>query len=292
MTVPDDATPDPGHRHLNPILKLAAGTVVGVAAIWLVISIAGGVGDAVDAVTRMRPGFVALAVLAATVRIALYGVQIFSLARRTGPLTASTATGLALVVFGFGAVTPASPAEGLTIASRELQHRGRSKRRAHLTLGFSEWFAQRTFYALAALDLIVVIALGHLTLATSWPLVIVAAVVLAPLGTTALLARRETSAERVAIIVRALRIGKPKPAEATTHTAADAWHSDAMAMIGPPRRRVRIAAVSAAAVLADAATLVYRAAGTLLPAIAGAISIPVLRSHRTLPRTVPATAAT
>ncbi len=126
MTVPDDATPIPGHRHLNPILELAAGTVVGVAAIWLVISIAGGVGDAVDAVARMRPGFVALAVLAATVRITLDGVKILSLARRTGPLTASTATGLALVVFGFGAVTPASPAEGLTIASRELQHRGHS----------------------------------------------------------------------------------------------------------------------------------------------------------------------
>jgi len=45
--------------------------------------------------------------------------------------------------------------------------------------------------------------------------------------------------------------------------------------------------------LADAlaATLVYRAAGTLLPAIAGAIAIPVLRTHRALPVPVPARAS-
>lgn len=354
MTVPDDNTPVPGHRHLNPVIKLVAGSVVGAAAIWLVISTAGGVGDAVDAVTRMRPAFVTLAVLAATVRIALYGLQILSLGRRTGPLTASTATGLSLVVFGFGAITPASPAEGLAIASSELQHRGRSKRQARLTLGFSEWFAQRTFYALAALDLILVIALGHLTLAASWPLIIVAAIVLAALTATALLARRATSAERVAIIASALHIGGPKPAEATTRTVAGAWHADAMSMIGPPRRRARIAAVSAAAVIADAATLwatchaagfhihpelallattvgtmaswvpllpgglgiveaaipailhhfgaplddalaatlVYRAAGMLLPAIAGTIAIPVLRSHRNLPGLIPASVST
>ena len=350
MIVPDDAPPLPGHGHLHPMIKLAAGTVAGVGAIWLVISAAGGVGDAVDAVTRMRPGFVALAMFAAATRIALYGLQILSLGRRSGPLAPATAAGLALIVFGFGAITPASPAEGLTIASRELQHRGRSKRQTRLTLGFSEWFAQRTFYALAALDLIVVIMIGHLTLAATWPLIIVAAVVLAALLATALLARRETSAERVAIIVRALRIGTSRPAQVTTRTVADAWHADAMSMIGPPRRRVRIAALSAMAVIADAATLwatchaagfhihpelallattvgtmaswvpllpgglgiveaaipavlhrfgaplddalaatlVYRAAGTLLPAIAGAIAIPVLRSRRPPPALIPA----
>ncbi len=354
MTVPDDARSVPGRRRFNPTIKLAAGTVVGVAAIWLVISTAGGVGDAVDAVSRMRAGFVALAVLAATVRLGLYGIQIRSLGRRTGPLTTPVATGLALIVFGFGAITPASPAEGLALASRELEYRGRSKRQAHLTLGFSEWFAQRTFYALAALDLILVIAIGHLTLAASWPLIIVAVVVLAALGSTALLARRATSAERVAIIARALRIGRPRPAEADTRTAADIWHSDAIAMIGPQRRRFRLAGASSAAVIADAATLwatchaagfhihpeiallattvgtmaswvpllpgglgiveaaipaivhhfgaplgdalaatlVYRTVGTLLPAIAGAIAIPVLRSHRAIPDLVPARAST
>jgi uncharacterized protein (TIRG00374 family) len=352
MTVSDDARSVRGWR--NPMIKLAVGTVVGVAAIWLVISTAGGIGDAVDAVTRMRPGFVALAVVAATVRLVLYGLQILSLGRRSGPLTVPVATELALIVFGFGAVTPASPAEGLAIASRELQHRGRSTRQAHLTLGFSEWFAQRTFYGLAALDLLLVIALGHLTPAASWPLIIVAAVVLAALATTALLAKRATSAERVALIARALRLGKPRPAEANTRAAADIWHSDAMAMIGPLSSRARVAGVSAAAVIADAATLwatchaagfhihpelallattvgtmaswvpllpgglgivetaipailhhfgaplddalaatlVYRAVGTLLPAIAGAIAIAVLRSHRSSPDLVPTRAST
>ena len=43
---------------------------------------------------------------------------------------------------------------------------------------------------------------------------------------------------------------------------------------------------------ARAATLGYRAGGTLLPAIAGAIAIPVLRSHCAPPGLVPATAST
>ena len=99
----------------------------------------------------------------------------------------------ALVVYGFGAVTPAAPAEGLALASRELQYRGRSQRQAHLTLGFSEWFAQRTFYAVAAIDLILVIALGHLALHDSWPFMIAAYVVLLALAGTAVLARRPAS---------------------------------------------------------------------------------------------------
>ena len=126
--------------------------------------------------------------------------------------------------------------------------------------------------------------------------------------------------------------------------AAGAWHAQAMAVVGPPSNRVRLAVVSALAVLADAATLwttchaagfhihpelallattvgtmaswipllpsglglveaaipailhrfdaplddalaatlVYRAAGTLLPALAGMLAIALLRRPRTL----------
>ena len=329
------------------MVKLSIGLLVGGAAIWLVVSTAGGFGDALDAVGRMRGGFVVLAVAMVALRLGLYGIQLMWLGQHSGRLGAGTAFGLALVVYGFGAITPAAPAEGLALASRELRHRGRSKRQARLTVGFSEWFAQRTFYAVAAIDLILVIALGHLAFDDSWPFMIAAFVVLLALGGTAMLARRQSSAQRVAALLNALRIRRPQPSvERDRREAANEWHADAMTVVGSPRNRVRLAIVSALAVLADgaalwatchaagfhihpelavlaatvgtmaswvpllpsglglveaaipailhrfgaplddalAATLVYRAAGTLLPALVGGLAIVALRAHRnTLP---------
>ncbi len=332
-------------------MKLVFGLLVGGVALGLVVSTAGGIGDALDAVGRMRGGFVVVAIVVAAARVGLYGQQLELLGRRSGRLGIGTAYGLALVVYGIGAVTPASPAEGLALASRELRRRGRTTRQARLMVGFSEWFAQRTFYAVAAINLIIVVALGHLGLANAWPFMIVAVVVLVALGGTAVLARRPQSAERVAVLLGAIRLRRPESAPAAMRRqAAGAWHAEAMAVVGPPGKRVRLAVVSALAVVADAATLwaachaadfhihpelallattvgtmaswipllpsglglveaaipailhrfdaplddalaatlVYRAVGTLLPALAGALAIALLRRPRNLTPSVAA----
>jgi len=256
------------------------------------------------------------------------------------------ASGLALVIFGFGfgfgAIMPAAPAEGLAIASRELRRRGRDARQARVTVGFSEWFAQRTFHAIAALDLIIVVALGHLSVADSWPFIIVAGVVLLAIIGSAVAARRSSTAEWIVGAFGAIRLRKPQARAENRRGAAAIWHAQAMQVVGPPRNRARLAVVSAAAVLADAATLwatchaagfhiypelvllartvgtiaswipllpsglgvveiaipailhrfgaplddalaatlVYRAAGTLLPAVAGGLALVALRARR------------
>ena len=338
----EDPDEVPTRGRLHPIAKVAIGSIVAVAAIWLVVSTAGGVGDALGAVGRMRAGFVTLALGFAVVRLLLFGLQLLWLGRRTGSMSLPTALGLSLVVFGFGAVTPAAPAEGMAIASRELRRRGRTKRQARLTIGFSEWFAQRTFYVVAALDLLLVVALGHLPFADAWPFAIVAVVVIVAITGTAVLARRPASAEWIVGVLAAIRIRRPPPASEVRRQAAGAWHAEAMAVVGPVRNRVRLALISAAAVLADAATLwatchaagfhihpelallartvgtiaswipllpsglgvvevaipailhrfgaplddalaatlVYRAVGTLLPAVAGGLAMVALRAHR------------
>ncbi len=336
--------PDPvSGRRMHPALKLAIGGVVGVAAAWLVVSTAGGLGDAVAAVGRMRPEFIAIAGAFAVLRLALFGLQLLWLGRRTGPMGIGTAMGLSLVVYGFGAITPAAPAEGLAIASRELRRRGRSKQQARMICGFTEWFSQRTFYGIAALDLFLVVLLGHLSFSASWPFLIVAGVVILALAGTAMMARLPGTAASVSRLLAAVRARRPQPPPEARREAAHAWHAQAMAVVGPPRNRVRLALVSAGTVLADtgtlwatchaagfhihpelvllartvgtvvswvpllpgglglveaaipsvlhrfgaplddalAATLVYRAAGTLLPALAGGVAIVALRSHRT-----------
>jgi uncharacterized protein (TIRG00374 family) len=337
-TTAQDLSPRTG---THPALKLGIRAIVGVGAVWLVVSTAGGLGDAVAAIARMRPEFVAIAVVFAALRIALFGLQFLWLGRRTGPMRVATALGLALVVYGFGAITPAAPAEGLAIASRELRRRGRSTQEARMICGFSEWFSQRTFYGIAALDLLLVVALGHLSFSTSWPFMIVAGVVILVLAGSATVAHRPASAAWVSRVLGAVRARRPQPPPEARRAAAHAWHAQAMDIVGPPRNRVRLALVSAAAVLADAgtlwatchaagfhihpelvllartvgtvvswvpllpgglglveaaipavlhrfgaplddavaATLVYRAAGTLLPALAGGVAIVALRSR-------------
>jgi uncharacterized protein (TIRG00374 family) len=245
----------PPTRRVRPILKLLGGLALGGAAIALVVSTAGGLSDSLSAVARMRPGFVALALAFAALRLALFARQMLLLGRRTGPLGAGTALGLALIVYGFGAITPAAPAEGLAIATHELRRRGRSKQHARMVCGFSEWFSQRTFYAIAAFDLIIVIAIGHLRLSEAWPLMIVAAVVIVALAGTAMMARLPASAIWVARVLGAIRVHRPQPPVDLRDRAASAWHAEAMAVVGPPRNRLRVAIVSAGAVLADAGTL-------------------------------------
>ena len=331
-----------GRRPLHPAVKVAIGLVLGAVAVYLVISTAGGIHDAANAVRHMNGWFVVLAVAFACVRMVLFSLQLLGLGRRSGPMGAATAMGFALVMYGFGAITPASPAEGLAIASRELEARGRSKQQAHMTVGFSEWFTQRTFYAISAVDLILVVVLGRFRFTDSWPLMFVALLVFGVLAGTAVLAQRPSSVARVAKLADALRIGRPKPPTGDRMEVASTWHAHAMAIAGPPRRRARLAAVSALAVFADAgtlwatnrsagfdvkfdivllavavgtvatwvpflpgglglvevaiptilhrfgaplnaalaSTLVYRAAGTLLPALGGGVAIVALRPRR------------
>jgi uncharacterized protein (TIRG00374 family) len=253
----DDAREDlPSKRlQLHPLFKTAIGIVVGGAAIWLVVSTAGGIGDALEAMDRMQGSYVALALAMVALRLGLYGRQLALLARPSGRLGVRTALGLALAIYGFGAVTPAAPAEGLAIASHELRRRGRSKRQALLTVGFSEWFTQRTFYAVAAIDLILVVALGHLTVEGAWPFVVVALVVLLALTGTSILARRPKSADRLAVLLHAIRIGRPQPPPEARRQVSSEWHADAMTVVGSPGNRARLAILSAFAVVADAATL-------------------------------------
>ncbi|MFN8024558.1 MAG: lysylphosphatidylglycerol synthase transmembrane domain-containing protein [Acidimicrobiales bacterium] len=268
MSDPEDGALDPAPAGLRRRwVRLAVGTLVAVAAVWMAVSTAGGPGDAASAVRDMSPVLVVVALLFAAARVASFAVQLLWLARRTGPLTARTALGLALVVYGIGAVTPAAPLEGLALAAHELRRRGRSAPQARMVCGFSEWFAQRTFYGLAALDLALVVMLGHVGWSDAWPLLIVAAVVVTALVGTAVLASRPASVVRVSRLLGALRLRRPHDhaEQDRVHdvATAEAWHARAMTIVGPPSRRMRLAAVSASAVLADTGTLwaTCRAAG-------------------------------
>ena len=347
--IDDDIELPPVRNRRRRAARLGVGLVLGGVAVWAVVSTAGGLADAVESMRQMDPRWIAVGLVVAIARIGLYGLQLTWLSRRSGPMTALDAFGLSLVLYGLGAITPASPAEGLALAARELRRRGRSKQEARLTLGFSEWFAQRTFYAVTAVNLVAVVVIGHLSWSDSWPIVLAGGVVIVVLGATAALARRPATAQRAAALLESLRFRHPSPPAADQQRAAAVWHSRAMSTVGPPANRIRLAIVSAAAVVADAtilwttctaagihlnlevvllastvgtmagwipllpgglgvveavipvilhrfgapladalaATVVYRALGTLVPAVGGGIALPLLGRVAVRPESAP-----
>lgn len=241
--------------------RFVLGAAVGVGASVAVVQAAGGLAEALGAVERLDASWLLVAGFAVLARVGAYATQVRLLDRGRFP----AAAGVALTLYGLGAVTPAAPAEGLVLAERELRRRGRSREHAVLVLGFSEWFAQRTFYVVAIAALLGALAFGQVTLAETWPLLVVAALIAAVLVVTAVLAMRPGRARRsAAAVARVLRATRRRPVDADT---VQAWHHQALAFVGPAPRRLLLAAVSAAGVLADGAVLwgAGRAAGIDVP---------------------------
>ncbi len=323
-------------------VRRGVAVVVGAGAVYAVFSAAGGLGDAIDALDHMQPGWIVAGVVLAIGRIELYGAQLRLLTRNLDP-PKRVAWSLGWVVYGFGAITPAAPAEGLAIAATALRRNGASTSNTAISLGFSEWFAQRTFYAVAALNLLVAMALGRVPIDSDWAILAVALFVLGGLAITQRLARNPSVAGRLNVIVAAVRARRrPHPPAEQSRADGIAWHAAAMRVVGRPMQRVRAAALSAGAVVLDggtlwcmahgaglriglevailaatagtvaswipllpgglgvveaaipavlhasgsqygpalAATLTYRAAGTLLPAVVGAAMVVPLRGGR------------
>ena len=251
-----------------PLWRIIAGVIIAVGALSLVISTAGGLSETVDAVRRIEPGWIVAAIGVAAIRQLLYARQLRRLNASAIELSPAMPILLALTLYGFGAVTPASPAEGLVIAGGALRRAAMPQPRVTLMLGFSQWFTQRTFYAVTALNLLAVIALNRLPARDSWPLVLVALLVIAALAVSAWAAHTPTVAARATVALDAVRLhGKPRRDVTDARSAGTAWHATAMQVVGTPANRVRLAVLSAAAVVADGATLgcACRGAGIHVP---------------------------
>lgn len=251
----------------NRVLRASVGVVVAAVALTVVVSAAGGIGDAIEALRRADWRWLVPAGSLEAASYLLLGLQLHRLVGRDDLVDRSDAVQLGLIVFGFGLLTPAAPAEGLTIVGAELRRRGMERRRVVLALGFTQWFGTRSFYGLAALFLLVAVALGHLATGDVWPLVLAAGGVVIALAGTARMARSRATAERAAVLLGRLRFWRPRLPVEERRSAGATLHADAMAVVGSPSNRMRLVAVSAGSALADAGCLwaSLRAVGISLP---------------------------
>jgi putative heme transporter len=230
--------------------RVALAVLVGLLA-YVAISVAGGVTAGIGALER-ADGTWLLAALAA--EAAAYLFLAAQLRRVIGPdvhLPAGTAFRLAMILCGFGCVTPASPAEGMVITGTELRRRGLSTRRTAVTLGVAEVVSAAAMAALAAINIFAAASFADLPSGTVVPLLGAAVVTLVAVGIVDLLVGRRQIAEWIAVVIGALRWWRPRPSVASRRATGAAWHAEARSVLGSRANRAVLVTISAAAWIAD-----------------------------------------
>ena len=133
-------------------LRFGLGIVVAAGAVWLVVSAAGGVGDAIAALRQTNPGWIAPAIAFEAVAYLLAAGRFRRLAGPDAELSLVEAAEITLVAHGLGLLALAAPAEGIAFQYRELSHRGLNRRRigsrlvssSGSALGSSIWCTRST----------------------------------------------------------------------------------------------------------------------------------------------------
>ncbi|MCU1452658.1 MAG: putative rane protein [Acidimicrobiales bacterium] len=250
-------------------VRFALGLLIGAGALYAVADVAGGLGDSVAALHRVR---VALLVPAALFEAASYGFLGLLMRRLAGSRRVSrgSAMRLGLVVLGLGNILPAAPVEGLTLAGSELRRRDVSPRRTALSLGLFQWFTTRAMFALAAFGALGVTLLlhdRHLGLDRT-SLATLAVLVLIALPISRYLAFHPRLAVWVAVALGRLRRKAHRRSVAQDRQVGAAWHRDAIKLLGSSSNQAQLTALAAGWCLCDAACFRLALAAAGVPATA------------------------
>lgn len=250
----DEPMPEPTRRGHQPwsrgrrrvVRAVLVGLVGNVA-----VSVVGGLSDGIGALERADLAWLLAAVVAEAAAYLFLTAQLRQVIGPGVDLPAETACPLALILCGFGCVTPASPAEGMMITGSELRRRGLSTQRAAVTLGVAELVSAVAMAALAAIN---VFAAGVIRRSPEWkrPSAPRRSGGDAHRGRTGGRARRATPDRRVdrgghgcAVLLA------PRRSVASRRTTGAAWHAEATAVLGSRANRAVLLTVSAAAWVAD-----------------------------------------
>jgi len=217
------------------------GIVVGFG--FVAFSFTGLVADAWDVLFDMDLTWIAAALGCV---VAAYGfraihIRVVSGTGRAAPVRT------ALVFFGLGNVLPAAPLEGFAMVRAALQRRRLEAKRIMLLLGFAQWFSVRGILALAAVDTLVALGLGHVPPSYA-PLAMAAAIAtLVVLIAMSWLTMRRRFAELVALATLRIRHWHDAPHPRVRRARGARWHAEAMEVVGRRRDRFVLFLTSVAA---------------------------------------------
>jgi uncharacterized membrane protein YbhN (UPF0104 family) len=249
-----DAPSPTGNR-----VRLGVGLLIGVGALYAVVSAAGGFADSLDAVTSVKPAWLVAGAAAEVVSFIILGLLLHRLTGRR--VDAITSVRLGLVVAGLGTVLPGAPAEGLIMANAELERRGVDTHHSRIALGLMQWYSTRALFEIAALDTLAVVTVasvrhpGH-TDGREF-LAAIALAALAILAMTTWLAGKRHTLELIAVIAGPLEFWTPTAPRATRRARGAAWHQEISEVVGSGASQLMLGAVAVGACLANAACFRY-----------------------------------
>ena len=231
------------------------GCLLGGAAIYAVVSSAGGFADAISRVRHVHLAWIGVGLVAETVTYLALGGLLRRLLCRDGRVGMFASTRLGLVILGLGNVMPAAPAPGLTMAAVELRRRDIEPRRIALALGLMQWFTTRAMFLFLALNLLAVglLVQDRHDVPHRWGLAVLAICILASLPVTARLIESVRVAEWTAIVIGRIRFWRSRLAPSQLRAMGAAWHEEGLRMIGSPANRLRLVGLAVLAWAADAA---------------------------------------
>ena len=235
--------------------------------VYVAVSLIRGFSRGAEALVTAKPTWLLGAIAVEALAYLLLAGQ---LRRLVGPdvrLGRRTSIRLAMILCGFGCVTPASPAEGMLITGADLHRRGMPVRRVTVTLGIAEFVSALAIVALGAANVLVAGALSDLPNGAGLPLIAAALLALVAVGATSLFARRSSTAAWLAGVLGGLCFWRPRPPLEERRAAGEAWHAEATEVLGPARNRALLLGLAAGAWLADVVCcyLALAAVGVTLP---------------------------
>jgi uncharacterized protein (TIRG00374 family) len=253
-------------RHRPALRWVLALALVGVV-VFVGASVIDGFAAGATAIVAAKPTWLVGALLAEVVAYLLLAEQLRGLLGPEARISRRRAGRLAMVLCGFGCITPASPAEGMVITGADLRRRGVPMRRVSIVLGLAECMSALAIVALSAANVLVAGSLSDLPTGEVLPFVGAAMLVLAGVGAVHLLTKRPSTAERLAVVLGGLCFWRPRPSVEARRAAGQAWHAEATAVVGGTSKRVTLLALAAGAWLADVLCcyLALASLGVVLP---------------------------
>ncbi len=244
------ATPSKRVRHRRLLLTFV-GLAAGAVAIVVIVQLAGGVSDAVEALRNVDPKWVLLGLGSEAVSYLFIAGHLRRLTGSTPRLRFGPSLQLALVVYGLGIITPASPAEGLALGAAELRRRGMPRRRVYLALGLSEWFSTGTLYTIAAVDVLIAGSLADLHRDENLPAILGSTGVLVILALVTLTASRRTTVEIATRFWHRALFWRETPSVAVQRQQATELYDEGKVVLGSRWNRGALIAFVAGAWIAD-----------------------------------------
>lgn len=245
----------------SALIRLIVGLAVGGACIYAMIVVAGGLPAAAEQVRDADLVWLIPAVGAEAASYVFFGLQLRWLGGPGPRPHWRVWFQIALVVYGLGSLTPASPVEGIVFAAGQLHRRGMTRQRAVLVLVLGQWTQFWALVLVFAADRIVARGLGDLSRADLASIIAGSAALVAATVAAAAVIRSRRAAEAAAVFLRVLP-GQRGKATAELRAVAASWHDDIQQLLGSAGTRRAVFLTAMGGWMGDA-TCLWLAVGSV-----------------------------